>query len=89
VGRHWLQSDLAMWRTQRQTREPAIATIGGGMVDLMMASIGGDVVDSVAVALQTQWRNPLAMATRFYGTQGESTMAGQEQTSTSWTQWRQ
>jgi hypothetical protein len=90
VGCRRLQSDSAVQHTQRRVREPSIATIGGDVADSVVASIasgtadsvatsigGGGMVDSVATARQTQWRNPLGMVARFRGAQGESAVVGQ------------
>jgi hypothetical protein len=54
-------------------REPSIATIGGGAVDSVAASICGSAIDSVAVVRQTRWRNLLtAAAARHYNLIGRS-----------------
>jgi hypothetical protein len=53
-------------------REPFIATIGGGTVDLVAASICDSAADLVTAVQQTRWRNPLAAATRHYDLLGRS-----------------
>jgi hypothetical protein len=47
-------------------QEPSIATFGGGVMDLVVASICSGMADSVVVVRQTRWQNLLAAATAWH-----------------------
>jgi hypothetical protein len=51
VGGRQLQLDSAVLHTERRAGEPSIATIGGDVADSVVASIVGGVADSVAKSI--------------------------------------